>query len=186
MLRQIGYVPDTIAPAEIDETPHPRELPRVLAERLARAKAAAISPAFAGAFVLAADTVVARGRRVLPKPADAAEARRCLALLSGGRHRVYGGIAIIAPEGRLYTRVVVTQVAFKRLSATELDHYLATDEWRDKAGGYAIQGRAAVFVRQLIGSYSNVVGLPLFETAQLLTGLGFAPGNAGDPDDNGD
>ena len=162
-------------PAAIDETPRRHELPRDLALRLARAKAEAVRATSTGAYVIAADTVVARGRRVLPKPADVAEARRCLTLLSGARHRVYGGLAIAAPDGRLTGRVIVTQVAFKQLSDAELRRYLAAGEWRDKAGGYAIQGPAAAFVRQLIGSYSNVVGLPLFETVQLLNGLGYRP-----------
>ena len=123
--------------------------------------------------MLGADTVVARGRRILPKPADADEARRCLALLSGARHRVYGGIALIVPErAPIRERLVITVVAFKRLSRDEIDHYLDSGEWRGKAGGYAIQGRAAAFVRQIIGSYSNVVGLPLFETNALLEGVG--------------
>lgn len=178
LLRQIGYLPDRIAPAEVDETPRRGELPRELALRLARAKADAVRPLFSDAFVVAADTVVARGRRVLPKPADVDEARECLALLSGARHRVYGGIAIASPDGRMNLRVVVTQVTFKRLSGEELDSYLRTDEWRDKAGGYAIQGRAAAFVRQLSGSYSNVVGLALFDAAQMLAGFGYRPNDS--------
>jgi septum formation protein len=125
--------------------------------------------------VIGADTVVARGRRILPKPADAAVARACLRQLSGARHRVFGGIAIASPRGRMVSRLVTTVVAFKRLSDEEIDCYLECGEWRDKAGGYAIQGRAAVFVRQIVGSYSNVVGLDLFETAALLTGLGLPP-----------
>jgi MAF protein len=172
-LCQIGYPPDRISPPDVDEAPRVGELPRALAVRLARAKAEAVRPMFADAFVIAADTVVARGRRALPKPASADEARRCLSLLSGARHRVFGGLAIIAPDGRISARVVVTQVCFKPLSEAELDGYLRSGEWRDKAGGYAIQGRAAAFVRQLSGSYSNVVGLPLFETAQMLAGLGY-------------
>jgi septum formation protein len=127
----------------------------------------------AGAYVLAADTVVACGRRVLPKAEDAATARACLGLLSGRRHRVYTGVAVVAPDGRLVTRLVETTLRFKRLTAAEIAGYLACGEWHGKAGGYAVQGRAAAFIAQLSGSYSNVVGLPLFETAGLLQGLGF-------------
>lgn len=185
LLHQIGYPPDRVVPAIIDETPRARELPRDVALRLARAKAEAVRQSCPGAYVIAADTVVARGRRVLPKPIDAEQARRCLMLLSGARHRVYGGLAVAAPDGRLTGRVIVTQVAFKQLTDDEVRRYLATGEWQDKAGGYAIQGRAAAFVRQLIGSYSNVVGLPLFETVQLLNGLGYRPVDGeGDADGN--
>jgi septum formation protein len=179
LLSQVGFPADVIAPAVIDEAPRRGELPRELARRLAFAKAVALAASYPTDFILAADTVVARGRRVLPKPADAAEARRCLLLLSGARHRVFGGVAVIPPaagDGRSpVVRVVVTQVACKRLSEAEIAHYLASEEWRDKAGGYAIQGRAARFIRMITGSYSNVVGLPLFETVQLLTGLGYQP-----------
>lgn len=175
LLAQVGLSPDRIQPAEVDERPRPRELPRDLARRLAEAKAAAVAKAFPGAFVLGADTVVACGRRVLEKAADEGEARAFLNLLSGRRHRVIGGIAAVAPDGRLVSRLVTTSVAFKRLERAELDGYLASGEWRDKAGAYAIQGLAALFVRQIVGSYSNVVGLPLFETAALLKGLGYAP-----------
>ena len=139
---------------------------------MACAKARAVAATHADAIVLGADTVVARGRRILPKPADEAEARRCLALLSGARHRVYGGIAVIAPNGGLGERIVSTVVAMKRLSRDEIEDYIASEEWRGKAGGYAIQGLAAAYVRQIIGSYSNVVGLPLFETNALLEGVG--------------
>jgi septum formation protein len=126
-----------------------------------------------GAFILAADTVVACGRRILGKPEDEAVARRFLALLSGRRHRVYGGAVAVAPDGRIASRLVVSQVGFKRLTEAEIAAYLATGEWRGKAGGYAIQGRAAEFVDWMSGSYSNVVGLPLYETARLLFGLGY-------------
>jgi septum formation protein len=173
LLRQIAIAPDVVDPAEIDETPLPRELPAALVLRLARAKAEAVRPRHPGAFILAADTVVACGRRILGKPDDEAGARRFLALLSGRRHRVFGGVAVIAPDGRVATRRVVSQVAFKRLADAELVDYLATGEWRDRAGGYAIQGRAATLVSWMQGSYSNVVGLPLYETAQLLSGLGY-------------
>ena len=161
--------------AGIDEQPLPRELPRALALRLAVAKAEAIAALCPEAVVLGADTVVARGRRVLPKPSSAEEAGACLKLLSGARHRVYGGIAVSAAGGRRAVRLVTTAVAFKRLTADEMARYLASGEWRGKAGGYAIQGLAAAFVRQITGSYSNVVGLALFETAQLLNGFGVQP-----------
>jgi septum formation protein len=176
LLRQIGIAPDLVEPADIDETPLPGEAPPHHAERLAAAKARAVARRHPDALVLAADTVVACGRRILPKAEDEATARRCLELLSGRRHRVHGGIAVVAPGGRLAMRAVRTSVAFKRLSADEIAAYLASGDWRGKAGGYAIQGRAAAFVRQINGSYSNVVGLPLFETAALLDGLGYRVG----------
>ena len=173
LLAQIGVVPDAIMPAEIDETPLRRELPGSLARRLARAKAEAVAAAFTGAWVLGADSVVAVGRRTLPKAETEDEARACLALLSGRRHRVHAGVCAIAPDGRSAERLVTTTVTFKRLTQAEIGGYLATGEWRGKAGGYAIQGRAGAFVRFVSGSYSAVVGLPLAETAALLTGLGF-------------
>jgi septum formation protein len=174
LLAQIGLVPALIDPAEIDETPLRGELPAPLAKRLARLKAEAIAARHRGAVVLAADTVVACGRRVLPKAETEAEMRRCLALLSGRRHRVYGGICVIAPDGHMALRLVATAVMFRRLTELDIGRYLATDEWRGKAGGYAIQGRAAAFVRAINGSYSNVVGLDLFTVASLLRGIGFA------------
>jgi nucleoside triphosphate pyrophosphatase len=173
LLAQIGLTPDQIDPAEIDETPLRDELPPNHAERLAREKAASVAARHPGAFVLGADTVVACGRRILPKAEDQGTARACLELLSGRRHRVHGGIAVATPDGRLVSREVRTMVAFKRLSQAELDDYLAGGEWAGKAGGYAIQGRAARFVAAVNGSYPNVVGLPLFETARLLEGLGY-------------
>ncbi len=173
LLRQVGLVPDAIDPAALDETPLPRELPAQHARRLAEAKARAVAPRHPGAFILAADTVVGCGRRILPKAEDEATARRCLELLSGRRHRVHGGIALMTPAGKLAQREVQTIVAFKRLTEDEIRRYIASGEWHGKAGGYAIQGRAALFVRQIGGSYSNVVGLPLFETAALLAGQGF-------------
>jgi septum formation protein len=173
LLRQIGITPDRIDPADIDETARRGELPPHHAARLAAEKARAVQPRHPGAFILGADTVVACGRRILPKPEDEATARSCLALLSGRRHRVHGGVALIDPDGHMASRLVVTLVAFKRLSDTETASYLASGEWRGKAGGYAIQGRAAALIRWISGSYSNVVGLPLFETAQLLAGRGY-------------
>ncbi len=173
LLRQIGIVPDRVDPADIDETPHRGELPASHVVRLAEAKARPIAARYPGAFVLAADTVVACGRRILPKAEDAVTARFCLDLLSGRRHRVYGGVALITPAGDTAIRRVVSQVQFKRLSATEISAYLASGEWQGKAGGYAIQGRAAAFIPWISGSYANVVGLPLYETAQLLAGRGY-------------
>ena len=175
LLRQVGLTPDCIDPADIDETPHRGELPPAHAIRLAREKAQAVIPRHPGAYVLAADTVVACGRRILPKTEDEASARCCLEMLSGRRHRVHGGIALVSPDGRLVSRRVDSQVAFKRLSEAEIAAYLRSSEWQGKAGGYAIQGRAAVLIRWLCGSYTNVVGLPLFETAQLLAGRGYRP-----------
>ena len=174
LLRQVALAPDLVDAAALDETPLKDELPAQHALRLAAAKARAVALRHPGAFVLGADTVVACGRRILPKAEDAATARRCLALLSGRRHRVHGGVALVTPAGKLATRHVQTIVAFKRLTEAEIAAYLAAGEWQGKAGGYAIQGLAALFVRQIGGSYSNVVGLPLFETAALLAGQGFA------------
>ena len=172
LLRQIGVEPADVVPADLDETPLKGELPRAHAERLALEKARAVSATHPGAFVLAADTVVALGRRILPKSEDAATARACLQRLSGRRHRVLGGLAVIAPDGRIAQRVVVTRLRFKRLSAAEIAAYLDSGEWQGKAGAYAIQGRAAAFIPWIEGSYSNVVGLPLAETKAVLDGLG--------------
>ena len=144
-----------------------------MARRLARAKAEAVATLHPGALVLAADSVVAAGRRALPKAETAEEARACLALLSGRRHRVHAGVCAIAPDGRRAERLVTTTVTFKRLTSAEIQGYLATGEWHGKAGGYAIQGLAGTFVVKLVGSYTNVVGLPLYETVSLLTGDGF-------------
>jgi septum formation protein len=174
LLAQVGIAPDAIDPAAIDESPRRREQPQSLARRLAEAKAAAVAQRHPESFVLAADTVVACGRRILPKAEDVAAARACLEMLSGRRHRVWGGVAVAAPGSRMSCRLVGTVVAFKRLTEREIESYLASGEWHGKAGGYAIQGRAAAFIRYLAGSYSNVVGLPLFETMMLLRSLGFA------------
>jgi septum formation protein len=162
---------DAVVPSHVDETPLAGELPRRTALRLARAKCAAVEGG--GAFVLAADTVVACGRRQLPKAAVEAAARAALALLSGRRHRVITAVVVRAPDGRTVERVAESVVGFARLTERQVAAYLASGEWRGKAGGYAIQGRAAAHVRFLSGSYSNVVGLPLFETVSLLRGLGF-------------
>lgn len=178
LLAQVGLVPAAVIPADVDETPRRGELPRALAERLACAKAAAAAarvPPGAPFVLLAADTVVACGRRVVPTPTTEAEARAGLELLSGRRHRVFGGIAVLVPGGRMRARVVETAVAFKRLEEREIENYLRIEEWRGRAGGYAIQGFAAAFVRWIRGSYSNVVGLPLFETVALLRAAGIVP-----------
>ena len=173
LLRQIGIEPDRIDPADIDEVPLPDELPPALVMRLAEKKARTVMARHPGSYILAADTVVACGRRILPKPFDLTTARSCLKLLSGRRHRVLSGIALVSPDERLTLRRVDSQVAFKRLSEAEIAAYLCSGEWHGKAGGYAIQGRAAALIRWVSGSYSSVVGLPLFETAQLLTGCGY-------------
>ena len=176
LLQQAGIEPDRVLPADIDETPLRAEHPRSLAKRLSKEKAEKAFASlkteadYAPGFVLAADTVVAVGRRILPKAETDAEARDCLALLSGRRHKVLGGIAI-GCAGKVHTRLVETAVRFKRLEKAEIEAYVQSGEWQGKAGGYAIQGRAASFVAFISGSYSNVVGLPLFETAALLKAL---------------
>ncbi len=169
LLAQIGVVPDAITPADIDETPLKAELPRQYARRLGVEKAQAIAGA---GLILAADTVVAVGRRILEKPADEAEAARFLRLLSGRRHRVITGVALRMGE-KLWARQVETAVRFKPLSEVEINAYIASDEWRGKAGGYGIQGLASAFIPWINGSYSNVVGLPLAETANMLTTAGY-------------
>jgi len=173
LLAQVGVVPERVEPADVDETPLPKETPRRLAERLARAKALAGAARAPGAYVLGSDTVVALGRRLLGKPADEAEARAWLKLMSGRNHKVLTGVAVVAPDGRCSARVAEARVAFKVLSAAEVDAYLASGEWRGKAGGYAIQGRAGAFVRGVVGSYTAIVGLPLYESVALLEGLGW-------------
>lgn len=173
LLDQIGISPDRVEPAHIDETPLKGELPRKLAERLALGKAAAVAKDNPGCFVLGADTVVALGRRSLPKAENAKEARHFLEMLSGRRHHVYGGICLVSPDGTPHLRLIDTAVKFKRLSNEEIDAYIASNEWDGKAGAYAIQGFAGAFVEKIIGSYSNVVGLSLLETRNLLSGLGY-------------
>jgi len=173
LLTQIGFAPDATAVPNIDESRLPGELPRDLAKRLAREKATAAVAEAPNDYVLAADTVVARGRRVLPKAETEDQARACLVLLSGAAHRVTTAVAAYAPNGRLAERAVETRVRFKRLSEAEVDDYIASGEWSGKAGGYAIQGRAGRFVVALQGSYSAVVSLPLYETVSLLEGLGY-------------
>ena len=179
LLAQIGIEPDAVIPADIEESPHRNESPRALAQRLAAEKAtiaAAVArkrPELADAVTLAADTVVCVGRRVLPKCEIADEAEDCLSLLSGRAHRVYTGLTLITAGGGQRSRLVETRVRFKRLSRPEMNAYVASGEWRGKAGGYAIQGLAGAFVLRLIGSYTSVVGLPLAETANLLAGEGY-------------
>jgi septum formation protein len=172
LLAQIGVTPDRIVAAGVDESVLSGETPRAHAARLAAEKAEAIAAANRGSLVLAADTVVACGRRILPKAEDEATARACLALLSGRAHRVYTGVGLAGPNDERRIDVVETRVKVKRLSAGEIDAYIDSGEWRGKAGGYAIQGAFAAFVIAIIGSYSNVVGLPLYETANLLGGAG--------------
>lgn len=174
LLARLGIVPAAIVPADIDETPGKTELPRDYARRMAREKAmAAATPE---AHVLAGDTVVAVGRRILPKAEDEATARRCLDLISGRRHRVLSAIALRAPDGTLRERLSETVVVFKRLSPEEIAAYLASGEWHGKAGGYAIQGSAEGLIRRIDGSHSGVVGLPLYETRALLKAAGFPLG----------
>jgi septum formation protein len=171
LLAQLGITPARVVSPDIDETPHRDELPRPYAQRMALSKAAAVTEP--GAVVLAGDTVVAAGRRILPKAETETEARACLTLLSGRRHRVFTAIALASPDGRVLQRLSESIVTFNRLSPQQSDAYIASGEWRGKAGGYAINGLAASFIRALSGSYSGVVGLPLFETAQLLRGCGW-------------
>ncbi len=179
LLAQIGVEPDAIIPADIEETPRRNESPRALARRLATEKAAIAAavalkrPDVGPSLVLAADTVVCVGRRILPKCEILDEAEDCLSLVSGRAHRVYTGLALATPSGAMRHRLVETRVRFKRLSRGEMTAYLASGEWRGKAGGYAIQGLAGAFVLRLVGSYTSVVGLPLAETASLLAGEGY-------------
>jgi septum formation protein len=179
LINQAGIEPDALRPTDIDETPRKGELPRACANRLARAKAdAAIASLRAddelqGAYILAADTVVAVGRRILPKAELLDEAAQCLRLLSGRNHRVYTALCLVTPKEAVRQRLVETRVRFKRLSDQDIEAYLASGEWRGKAGGYAVQGLAGSFVVKLVGSYTNVVGLPLYETVTLLAGEGY-------------
>ncbi|AOO84515.1 Maf-like protein [Bosea vaviloviae] len=179
LLEQAGLKPDALLPADLDETPLKGERPRDLSRRLAREKAEAAREGaksradLEGCYIVAADTVVAVGRRILPKAEIVDEAAACLRLLSGRAHRVYTGVAVVAPNGTIRDRIVETRLRFKRLSNEDLEMYLASGEWRGKAGGYAIQGIAGSFVIKLVGSYTGVVGLPLYETVNLLGGEGF-------------
>lgn len=179
LLEQVDITPDLLCPAQIDETPRRAEMPRRLARRLARAKAEAaldrnrVRALGEGTFILAADTVVAIGRRHLDKPATIDDASSALRHLSGRSHRVFTSVCLITPKGAVRERTVESRVRFKRLSREDIESYLVSGEWRGKAGGYAIQGRAEAFVQQLQGSYSNVVGLPVHETVALLNGTGY-------------
>lgn len=171
LLAQIGITPDAVIPADIDETPLKGELARPLAARLAEGKARAVHAG--GQYTLAADTVVAVGRRLLPKTELREEAEVCLKLMSGRAHQVLTGVSLIGPDGQQLTRVALTRVTMKRLSDLELAAYLESEEWKGKAGGYGIQGRAAAYISKLSGSYSNVVGLPLYDTRAMLEGSGY-------------
>ncbi|HXW26227.1 MAG TPA: Maf-like protein [Xanthobacteraceae bacterium] len=179
LLNQAGIEPDSLKPTEVDEFPKTGELPRALATRLARAKAEAALEAvrvdedLRGAYVVSADTVVAVGRRIMPKAETLDEAAQCLRLLSGRNHRVYSGVCLVTPKESFRQRLVETRVRFKRLTKEDLEAYLASGEWRGKAGGYAVQGLAGTFVVKIVGSYTNVVGLPLYETLALLSGEGY-------------
>jgi septum formation protein len=179
LINQAGIEPDLLLPADVNEMPLKGELPRTCATRLARAKAEAALTAvrsdedLKGAFILAADTVVAVGRRILPKAELLDEAAQCLRLLSGRNHRVFTGICLVTPREGFRQRLVETKVRFKRLSEQDIEAYLASGEWRGKAGGYAAQGLAGTFIVKMVGSYSNVVGLPLYETAAMLEGDGY-------------
>ena len=179
LLNQAGIEPDSLQPAEIDEIPVKGELPRALANRLAREKAQValasirIDEELRGSYIIAADTVVAVGRRVMPKADMLEDAAACLRMLSGRNHRVYTGICLVTPKEAFRQRLVETRVRFKRLSNEDLEGYLASGEWRGKAGGYAAQGIAGTFIVKIVGSYSGIVGLPLYETVALLSGEGY-------------
>ena len=179
LLNQAGLEPDSLRPAEVDETPKRGELPRSCATRLARAKAEAalksvqLDDELRSAFIIAADTVVAVGRRILPKAGLVDEAAQCLRLLSGRNHRVYTSVCIVTPKEAFRQRLVETRVRFRRLTEEDIEGYIGSGEWRGKAGGYAVQGIAGSFVVKLVGSYTSVVGLPLYETVSLLGGEGF-------------
>src|SRR5690349_24763257 len=179
LINQAGIEPDALRPADVDETPKRGELPRACANRLARAKAEAalelicIDDEFKGSYILAADTIVAVGRRILPKAELLDEATQCLRLLSGRNHRVHTAVCLVTPKETFRQRYVETRVRFKRLSEQDIEAYLASGEWRGKAGGYAAQGIAGTFIVKIVGSYSNVVGLPLYEVTTLLSGEGY-------------
>jgi septum formation protein len=179
LINQVGIEPDSLRPTDIDETPQRGELPRACANRLARAKAQAaldlvrVDDELKGSFILSADTVVAVGRRILPKAELLDEAAQCLRLLSGRNHRVHTAVCLVTPKEAFRQRLVETKVRFKRLSEEDIESYLASGEWRGKAGGYAAQGIASAFMVKIVGSYSNVVGLPLYETTTLLAGEGY-------------
>ncbi|MBO39144.1 MAG: septum formation protein Maf [Rhodospirillaceae bacterium] len=173
LLKQVGIVPALVEPANIDETPRNKEIPKNLALRLAKQKLDTVANKYPKHWTLAADTLVTCGRRVLSKPLDEADARKKLEFLSGRRHRVITSVCVLGPLGKFNQRCVTTRVLFKRLHLKEIEFYIATGEWRGKAGAYGIQGQGARFIQSINGSYSNVVGLPLFETCGMLEGMGF-------------
>lgn len=173
LLAQLDIIPDQIIPADIDETPQKGEKPKELAKRLATQKAEKIAKQHKGAFILAADTVVSCGTKMLEKAADENEAKKFLNILSGRRHKIFSGIALINPEGKITSRVVETTVQFKKLTQKEIDTYVSRGEWKGKAGGYAIQGHASAFIKFIQGSYSNVIGISLYDTMQMLNGMGY-------------
>lgn len=175
LLARIGITADAIIPADIDETPHKAELPRVYARRMAAEKAAVIASQHPDVAVLSGDTVVAAGRRILPKAENEADARHCLELLSGRRHIVLSAVTLMLPGGRALHRLSESTVTFKRLHADELEAYIAGGEWQGKAGGYAIQGSAEALIRSMAGSYSSIMGLPLYETRSMLLSAGLLP-----------
>ncbi len=178
LLRQVGIEPDHVDPADIDETPGRDETPRRLVERLAIEKAQAVSVRHPQAYVLAADTIVAVGRRILGKPVDDAEARRMIRMLSGRAHKALTGVAVIAPNGKVASRLVEARISFKRITDQELDRFIAGGDWTDASGAYKIHKLAGAFVTNLQGSFTTVVGLPLYETVGLLEGLGWRRGAA--------
>jgi septum formation protein len=173
LLAQVGIIPDAIDPADIDETPLKNEIPRAYVMRLAAEKAKAVAARHDGAFILAADTTVAVGRRILEKPENTQQAKQFLQLMSGRRHRVISGITLYTPDGKILRRNPETVVQFKKMSTQDMDEYIASNEWKDAAGGYKIQGQAEQFIKFIGGSYSNVVGLSLYDTMQMLNGSGF-------------
>ena len=178
LLAQIGITPDQVIPADINEDPFDHEKPYDYVGRMGHGKAEVIAKQHSDSFVIGADTAVICGRRILPKAEDVDTAYACIKKLSGRRHRVYGGLCIYAPTGKFIKKVTQSLVQFKRLSQDEIDAYIASQEWEGKAGGYAIQGLAAAYIKQINGSYTNIVGLPLFETQQILTGLGYERKNS--------
>jgi septum formation protein len=174
LLKDAGLTPHKVIHTDIDETPKPKELPRLLALRLAKEKLAAAAAKEPKGYILAADTVVAVGRRILPKAETAEEVRECLQLMSGRRHHVYTGVALRAPDGKIITRLADSAVTFRRLETADIESYILSGEGIGKAGGYAIQGRAQIFIRFISGSHSNIVGLPMFDVAQMLRGCGYS------------
>ena len=173
LMAQLGYEPTKIVPADIDETSHPSEMPLAYAKRMADEKASLIATSYPNAFIIGGDTVVAVGRRILPKAETEDDVRHCLSLLMGRSHRVYGGLALICPGGRKIVKYSVSHVQFKRLDNAEIDSYIAQGDWQGKAGGYAIQGAAARFIKQIRGSYSQIMGLDLYLLSTMLTGAGY-------------